>query len=70
MNGGVYRGMVGGRDKIPILMWRAQHIGHHVTAWQAAGKKEMPIAVAIGWELHRSAFVPAPRSPKGFANTM
>jgi 4-hydroxy-3-polyprenylbenzoate decarboxylase len=50
MNVGVYRGMVGGRDKIPILMWRAQHIGHHVTAWQAAGKKEMPIAVAIGWE--------------------
>ena len=50
MNVGVYRGMVGGRDTIPILMWRAQHIGHHVTAWQRAGKKEMPIAVAIGWE--------------------
>ena len=50
MNVGVYRGMVAERDKIPILMWRAQHIGHHVTAWQAAGKKEMPIAVAIGWE--------------------
>ena len=50
MNVGVYRGMVAARDKIPILMWRAQHIGHHVTAWQAAGKKEMPIAVAIGWE--------------------
>src|SRR5450432_1355730 len=50
MNVGVYRGMLAGRDKIPILMWRAQHIGHHVTAWQAHGKKEMPIAVAIGWE--------------------
>jgi UbiD family decarboxylase len=50
MNVGVYRGMLAERDKIPILMWRAQHIGHHVTAWQAAGKKEMPIAVAIGWE--------------------
>src|SRR5437764_6923070 len=42
--------MLAGRDKIPILMWRAQHIGHHVTAWLAAGKKEMPIAVVIGWE--------------------
>ena len=31
-------------------MWRAQHIGHHVTAWQRQGTKEMPIAVAIGWE--------------------
>ena len=50
MNVGIYRGMVGSRDHIPILMWRAQHIGHHVTAWQQRGKKEMPIAVAIGWE--------------------
>jgi UbiD family decarboxylase len=50
MNVGIYRGMLAGRDKIPILMWRAQHIGHHVTSWLAAGKKEMPIAVAIGWE--------------------
>jgi UbiD family decarboxylase len=50
MNVGVYRGMLAGRDKIPILMWRAQHIGHHATSWLAAGQKEMPIAVAIGWE--------------------
>jgi UbiD family decarboxylase len=50
MNVGIYRGMLAGRDKIPILMWRAQHIGHHATSWLAAGQKEMPIAVAIGWE--------------------
>ena len=50
MNVGIYRGMVGSRDRIPILMWRAQHIGHHVTAWQNDGSAEMPIAVAIGWE--------------------
>ena len=50
MNVGVYRGMVADRDQIPILMWRAQHIGHHVTAWQNGGAAEMPIAVAIGWE--------------------
>jgi 4-hydroxy-3-polyprenylbenzoate decarboxylase len=50
MNVGIYRGMVTGRAEIPILMWRAQHIGHHFTAWQQAGHKEMPIAVAIGWE--------------------
>jgi len=50
MNVGIYRGMVGGRDRIPILMWRAQHIGHHVSGWQHEGKKEMPIAVALGWE--------------------
>jgi UbiD family decarboxylase len=50
MNVGIYRGMLAGRDTIPILMWRAQHIGHHVTSWLAAGKKEMPVAVVIGWE--------------------
>src|SRR5262245_37714244 len=50
MNVGIYRGMIGARDKIPILMWRAQHVGHHVSAWQQRGHKEMPIAVAIGWE--------------------
>jgi UbiD family decarboxylase len=50
MNVGIYRGMIGGPDKIPILMWRAQHIGQHVTAAQQRGMKELPIAVAIGWE--------------------
>ena len=50
MNVGIYRGMVASRDRIPILMWRAQHIGHHVTTWQNGGSAEMPIAVAIGWE--------------------
>ena len=50
MNVGIYRGMLAARDQIPILMWRAQHIGHHTTAWQQAGRKEMPIAFVIGWE--------------------
>ena len=50
MNVGVYRGMIADKVHIPILMWRAQHIGHHVTVWQQGGKSEMPIAVTIGWE--------------------
>ncbi len=50
MNVGVYRGMVAGKNMIPMLTWRAQHIGHHATAWQQLGHTEMPIAVAIGWE--------------------
>jgi UbiD family decarboxylase len=50
MNVGIYRGMLASPDRIPILMWRAQHIGQHATAWQNTGKNEMPIAVAIGWE--------------------
>ena len=64
MNVGVYRGMVADRTHIPILMWRAQHIGHHVTAWQNGGAREMPIAVAIGWEPSLEFFAGAP-VPKG-----
>ncbi len=64
MNVGVYRGMVSGKNKIPILMWRAQHIGHHATAWQQAGHSAMPIAVAIGWE-PAADFVGGSPVPKG-----
>ena len=64
MNVGIYRGMIADKNKIPILMWRAQHIGHHVTAWQQKGHKEMPIAVAIGWE-PSLGFVAGSPVPKG-----
>ncbi|MGQ7792461.1 UbiD family decarboxylase [Faunimonas sp. B44] len=50
MNVGIYRGMVASRNEIPILLWRAQNIGHHFTAYEQAGIKEMPIAFVIGWE--------------------
>jgi len=50
MNVGIYRGMVASKNEIPILMWRAQHVGQHATSWERAGHREMPIAVAIGWE--------------------
>ncbi len=64
MNVGIYRGMIADKTHIPILMWRAQHIGHHVTAWQQKGHKEMPIAVAIGWE-PSMGFVAGSPVPKG-----
>lgn len=49
-NIGIYRGMAASKNEIPMLMWRAQNVGHHVAAWQAQGHKRMPIAVAIGCE--------------------
>lgn len=49
-NVGIYRGMLADKTTIPMLMWRAQHIGHHSSAWQQSGKREMPIAFVIGWE--------------------
>ncbi len=65
-NVGIYRGMVAGRDVIPILMWRAQHIGQHVTAWQQLGKQEMPIACVIGWE-EALGFCAGQPVPKGIS---
>src|SRR3981081_3502840 len=41
--------MVASKTEIPILMWKAQHVGQHATSWERAGHNEMPIAVAIGW---------------------
>ena len=64
MNVGVYRGMIADKTHIPILMWRAQHIGHHVTAWQNGGASEVPIAVAIGVEPSLEFVAGAP-VPKG-----
>jgi UbiD family decarboxylase len=64
MNVGVYRGMIADKTHIPILMWRAQHIGHHVTAWQNGGASEMPIAVAMGVE-PALEFVAGAPVPKG-----
>jgi UbiD family decarboxylase len=64
MNVGVYRGMIADKTHIPILMWRAQHIGHHVTAWQNGGASEMPIAVAMGVEPSLEFVAGAP-VPKG-----
>src|SRR6185312_7615993 len=63
MNVGVYRGMISDKTHMPILMWRAQHIGHHVTAWQNGGASEVPIAVAIGVEpaLEFCAGAPVPK---------
>jgi 4-hydroxy-3-polyprenylbenzoate decarboxylase len=63
MNVGVYRGMIHDKTRIPILMWRAQHIGHHVTAWQQGGASEVPIAVAMGVEpaLEFCAGAPVPK---------
>ncbi len=49
-NVGIYRGMLASKNEIPMLMWKAQNVGHHVAAWQAQGHKRMPIAVAIGCE--------------------
>ena len=64
MNVGVYRGMIGDKNKLPILMWRAQHIGQHATAWENGGVNEMPIAIAMGWE-PALAFTGGSPVPKG-----
>lgn len=61
-NVGIYRGMVGAKDKIPVLLWRAQHWGGHFSKYVERGE-EMPVAFVIGWEpsMGFTAGSPVPR---------
>ena len=49
MNVGIYRGMIGKKNTIPVLMWRPRYWAS-TRQVQRQGHKEMPIAFAIGWE--------------------
>ena len=59
-NVGIYRGMVAAKNRIPVLLWRAQHWGGHLTKYEG---EEMPVAYVIGWEpsLGFTAGAPVPR---------
>jgi UbiD family decarboxylase len=48
VNVGVYRGMIGGRDRIPVLLVASQHWGRHWTKYQDRGQR-MPVACVYGW---------------------
>jgi len=48
-NVGMYRGMIGQKDTIPVLLWRPQHWGQHFKKYEEKGQ-EMPVALVIGWE--------------------
>ena len=49
MNVGIYRGMVGQKDTIPVLLWRPQNWGQDMAKY-AGEKREMPVAFIYGWE--------------------
>ena len=48
-NIGIYRGMIGQKDTLPVLLWRPQHWGVHFQKWADRGMK-MPVAHVYGWE--------------------
>ena len=48
-NVGIYRGMLGQKDTLPVLLWRAQNWGVHFQKWADKGMK-MPVAHVYGWE--------------------
>ncbi|MGH3660414.1 MAG: UbiD family decarboxylase [Micromonosporaceae bacterium] len=48
VNVGVYRGMIGGPDRIPVLMVPSQHWGRHWAKHKASGQP-MPVACVYGW---------------------
>jgi UbiD family decarboxylase len=49
MNVGIYRGMIGKKNTIPVLLWRPQNWGQDMQKY-AAQHKEMPVAFIYGWE--------------------
>lgn len=49
LNVGIYRGMIGQKNTIPVLMWRAQNWGSDFQKWVDRGQ-EMPVACVYGWE--------------------
>ncbi len=60
-NVGIYRGMIGQKNTIPVLIWRAQHWGLHATEYEKR-HIEMPVAFVYGWEpsLGFAASAPVP----------
>ena len=49
MNVGIYRGMIGQKDTIPVLLWRPQNWGQDMQKHADKGQ-EMPVAFIYGWE--------------------
>ena len=68
MNVGIYRGMVASKTEIPILMWKAQHVGQHATSWERAGKTRCRSPLRSAGS-PRSASQAARRWPRECANT-
>jgi 4-hydroxy-3-polyprenylbenzoate decarboxylase len=60
-NVGIYRGMIGQKNTIPVLLWRAQHWGLHYSEYERQ-HVEMPVAFIYGWEpsLGFAASAPVP----------
>jgi 4-hydroxy-3-polyprenylbenzoate decarboxylase len=49
MNVGTYRGMIGSKSTIPVLIAATQHWGSHFSKYKRLGQ-EMPVAVVYGWD--------------------
>ena len=49
MNVGIYRGMIGHKNTIPVLLWRPQNWGQDFAKYTGKGE-EMPVAFIYGWE--------------------
>ena len=49
INVGMYRGMIGKKDTIPVLLWRPKNWGQDFAKYTGKGE-EMPVAFIYGWE--------------------
>src|SRR5262245_12731124 len=48
-NVGIYRGMIGKKNTLPVLLWRPQHWGQDMAKYKERGM-DMPVAFIFGWE--------------------
>jgi 4-hydroxy-3-polyprenylbenzoate decarboxylase len=48
-NAGIYRGMIRGKNRIPLFMQFAQDWGNHFNKYRTVGKP-MPVAMVYGWD--------------------
>ncbi len=49
LNVGLYRGMIGKKNTIPVLLWRPQNWGQDMLKYKDK-HEEMPVAFVYGWE--------------------
>lgn len=66
MNIGMYRGMVGSKNTIPVLCAASQHWGQHFSKYKARGK-EMPVAIVYGWDPTLLIGASAPLTHSGYS---
>jgi UbiD family decarboxylase len=66
LNVGLYRGMLGSKSTIPVLLAASQHWGVHYTKYRERGES-MPVAVIYGWDPTLFINASTPHQHRGYS---